>query len=66
MNILKTYKRKKDHINYIYSAIHALHKDIFNMALSQCLYKDAKKNKLLKIKIKLYKKYNRRIRLLEY
>ena len=66
MNVITRYKRRKAHIDYMYGAIHALHRDIFNSALEHCLKKSKHEKQKLAIKIKNYKKYNKRLQLLEY
>lgn len=64
-------KRKKKHINYIYERINELHTDIFNEALEvvnsdRDLFVGDYMRKSISTKITLYKKYNRRLRLLEF
>ena len=50
--------RKQKHINYMWDSIHQLHTDIHNAAFNG--------EEIDKNKIKLIKKYNRRLRLLEF
>ncbi len=61
-------KRKRNHINYIYKAINELHSDIFNSAFELVNFPEVSgyDRDVLKVKTKLYKKYNRRLRLLEF
>ncbi len=62
--------RKRKHIDYIYERINELHADIFHSASEivnseRDLFVGDYMRKELGIKITLYKKYNRRLRLLE-
>ena len=56
MNRIRKYARKKDHINYVRDYVCNLHNEIFQKAL-EC---DVNAHKA-----KLYKKYNRYLRILE-
>jgi hypothetical protein len=53
--------RKARHIDYVYKTINELHADIFNAALD-IVNNDNVNKEQLKVKIQLYKKYNRRLR----
>tara|TARA_Y100001973_G_C5197868_1_gene335556 strand:+ start:992 stop:1198 length:207 start_codon:yes stop_codon:yes gene_type:complete len=62
--------RKAKHIEYIYERINELHADIFHSALEivNCerdLFIGDYMREELGVKIALYRKYNRRLRLLE-
>ena len=50
--------RKRKHLNYMYDSIRRLHADIYNAAINR--------EEIDENKIKLIKKYNRRLRLLEF
>jgi hypothetical protein len=56
--------RKAKHVDYVYKAINELHADIFNAALD-IVNNDNVNKEELKVKIELYKKYSRRLRILE-
>ena len=60
--------RKRRHIDYLYTLIMELHNEIFNAAViivqnDHPLIEEFRKE--LKTKIELYKKYSRRLRILE-
>jgi len=67
--------RKAQHISYMYKRINELHNEIFNTACDwlgdckphidkMCIAHHDWNN--ISVKIELYKKYNKRLRLLEY
>jgi len=61
--------RKRRHIDYLHSLIMELHAEIFNAAFFLVQYNndvDSKQlRKEIRIKIELYKKYSRRLKILE-
>ncbi len=62
--------RKAKHVDYVYERINELHADIFHSALEivNCerdLFVGDYMREELGVKIALYRKYNRRLRLLE-
>lgn len=67
---MKKKLRKAKHVDYLYERINELHADIFNSALEivNCerdLFIGDYMREELGVKIALYRKYNRRLRLLE-
>jgi len=73
--IMKKRIRKAQHISYMYKRINELHNEIFNTACDwlgdckphidkMCIAHHDWNN--ISVKIELYKKYNKRLRLLEY
>jgi len=64
---LSKFARKRKHINYMYDTINKLHSDIFNSAFELVNFTEVSScdREKLKTKITLYRKYNRRLRLLE-
>lgn len=68
---MSKFARKRKHINYIYSRINELHADIFHEASEivnseRDLFIGDYMRESIGIKIALHKKYNRRLRLLEF
>jgi len=55
--------RKKQHIDFMHTIIMDLHNEIFNMSLAVVRKEIPKKE--LETKIILYKKYSRRLKILE-
>tara|TARA_R110000824_G_scaffold57647_4_gene156773 strand:+ start:252 stop:452 length:201 start_codon:yes stop_codon:yes gene_type:complete len=57
--------RKKAHIDFVHVMIQALHAEIFQDALDRVHKKNPLPWKELETKITLYKKYSRRLKILE-
>ena len=60
---MKLKSRKRKHVDFLYGMINDLHHEIFDIALS-VVRKEISKEEL-KTKIALYKKYSRRLKILE-